>query len=184
MSHARWWIVVCGFRTLGVVARRRTVKLKPGHVMTAAREVLDHECLVYVFQASCSIKYALGSSRIAYIGTTQRGLSRISESLVARANCVLDRHGVKKLGIRVVTCSTRKGRYPKRNGKPWKPWFALERALLGAFRDSFGSKPICNDDSKAPLVDDDDPVWDIFRWERIYRIVRDLSKTPRSRARQ
>jgi len=61
--------------------------------------------LVYVLIADKRLKYKLGKSRIAYIGTTKKGSSRIAQSMAARAEDVLSIHGVRSFHARVITAS-------------------------------------------------------------------------------
>lgn len=160
-----------------MASRRLTAKLKRGDAVAAARIALKHERLVYVILAGKAMKYLRGRSRIVYIGTTERGLSRIAESVAYRADKVLGLHGVKRMTVRVVACTIRRGKKPAaRKGK--KEWFLLERALLLRFIAAHGEGPKCNAPSKLPKLDN---VWDVFRKDQVSRIIADLGRKPRGK---
>jgi hypothetical protein len=115
--------------------RRLTVTLKRGHAMKVTRVSLGKKKLVYVILAQKSLKYPWGRSRIAYIGTTKKGMARFAQSAAAKAEDVLGLHGVRELEVRIVTCGARPS---------VKTWVKLERALLFAFRQKYGAIPKCN----------------------------------------
>ena len=91
--------------------------------------------LVYVLIADKRLGYQEGKSRIAYIGTTKKGVARIAQSIAARAEVILALRGVRTFYARVVTCK------PRRHVKTWRK---LERALLLKFKERFGEVPECN----------------------------------------
>lgn len=115
--------------------RRIKLSLNRDHAMHATRVSIGKSKLVYVLVADKKIKYAEGKSRIAYIGTTKKGTSRIAQSVAARADDILGIRGVRSFHARVITCR------PRRNVKTWH---YLERALLIKFKALFGEVPACN----------------------------------------
>lgn len=70
--------------------RRLTVSLSRKHAMMVTRMSLGKKKLVYVIQAQKPLKYPWGRSRIAYIGTTKKGIARFAQSAAAKADDVLD----------------------------------------------------------------------------------------------
>lgn len=103
--------------------------------MQATRVAIGKDKLVYILIADKAIKYTYGKSRIAYIGTTKKGVGRVAQSVAARAEAILSIHGVRTFHARVVTCR------PRPNVKTWKK---LERAMILTFREKFGVVPECN----------------------------------------
>ncbi len=144
--------------------RRLSVSLKRDPAMTATRVSVGNQKLVYVLVADHRIRYESGRSRIAYIGTTQNGASRIASSIAARAPDILAIHGVRSFTARIVTCQ------PRQNVKTWR---VLERALLLAFRAQFGEVPACNTQGKR-MRERDEFDW-FFKRTRIDDIILDLS---------
>lgn len=62
-------------------ARRRYRINEPFEpVITVETDVTNYSDLVYILVANRPLKYEKGSSRIAYIGRTNKGVSRIAES--------------------------------------------------------------------------------------------------------
>jgi hypothetical protein len=88
--------------------------------------------LVYVARANKKIKYPLGGSRIAYIGTTKKGARRIASSAVWKGSDLLFEYGVKHLELNVVVCGKHQG---------VETWKKLERALIIRFRERYGTIP-------------------------------------------
>jgi len=107
------------------------------------------------------IKYPTGRSRIAYIGTTKKGIERISQSVAARADNVLGIHGVDEFKARVVTCK------PRQNVKTWQK---LERALLLMFKECYGQVPKLNVHGKKMQETDE---FEYFVKKRIQTIIED-----------
>ena len=77
--------------------------------------------LAYAKVADKKLTYPRGRTRVAYIGTTQNGIFRLTSSVAERAQKILGLHGVESFESRVITC-------PRR--KHVKTWFKLEHALL------------------------------------------------------
>ena len=119
--------------------RRIKLSLHREHAMHATRVSIGKSKLVYVLVADKKLKYASGKSRIAYIGTTKKGTSRIAQSVATRAEDILGIRGVRSFHARVVTCRPR---------KHVKTWHYLERGLIIKFREMFGEIPMCNTQGK------------------------------------
>ena len=115
--------------------RRIRLSLHREHAMHATRVSIGKAKLVYVLVADKKLHYASGKSRIAYIGTTKKGSSRIAQSVATRAANILGITGVRSFHARVVTCRPR---------KRVKTWHYLERGLLITFKEMFGEVPWCN----------------------------------------
>jgi hypothetical protein len=143
--------------------RRASVSLKRGRAISVTRIAIKGEKLVYVLVADKRLSYNEGRSRIAYIGTTKKGVSRIAQSVATRAKDILNLRGVRSFHARVVTCKPR---------QRVKTWFRLERALLVAFRERFGEVPKCN--AKGTKMKEDG-VFDMFAKTRINAVIEDLS---------
>ena len=119
--------------------RRLKLSMHRDHAMEATRLSVGKSKLVYVLVADKKLKYELGKSRIAYIGTTKKGTARIAQSVAARAEHILGIRGVRAFHARVITCRPR---------KKVKTWHQLERALLLTFKDMYGEVPTCNTQGK------------------------------------
>jgi len=130
--------------------------------MQVTRVAIGDEKLVYVLLADKAVEYKNGRSRIVYIGTTKRGVSRIAQSAAFRADKILGTRGVHSLSVRVVTC---------RRKQRTKTWVKLERALLLAFRDQYGDVPICNSHGKKIRELDE---FKHFSRARADRVIEDL----------
>ena len=143
--------------------RRLSVSLKRDEALRATRVTIGKKRLVYVLIADKRLKYGRDKSRIAYIGTTKKGVARIAQSVAIRAADILNINGVRTFHARVVTCS------PRRNVKTW---LKLERGLLICFRERFGDVPRCNSHGKKMKERD------VFRYlakARIRNIIDELS---------
>jgi hypothetical protein len=115
--------------------RRASISLKRDPALHAKRVLIGSHKFVYVLVADRRLKYARGRSRIAYIGTTRAGSSRVAQSVAARAEQILGIHGVRSFDAHIVSCAPR---------QRVKMWLKLEQSLLIAFRERFGSVPRCN----------------------------------------
>lgn len=122
------------------VLKRMSVSLKRDPALTATRVTIGKEKLVYILVADRKLKYAKGKSRVAYIGTTKKGVARVAQSVAYRANKILTLRGVKSFAARIVTCQ------PRQNVSTW---LVLERALLIAFKEKHGEVPECNAHGKS-----------------------------------
>jgi hypothetical protein len=94
---------------------------------------------VYIAVANKKLKYPHGVSRIAYIGTTKAGASRIASSAASRAPELFALHGVNELSFFVVTCAAR---------QKVKTWHKLEVGLILTFKHMYGEPPKCNKKGK------------------------------------
>ena len=142
---------------------RLHVTLMRAEAMSVHRIVVGKSKLVYFIIADKRLDYASGRSRIAYIGTTENGSSRVASSAAFRAEEILSWRGVYSLHTRIITCR------PRQNVKSWKK---LERACLLAFRERFGQVPWCNIQGKG-IQEVDEFLY--FSRPRIDRIIDDLS---------
>ena len=104
-------------------------------VMVVSRKILKHQKVVYLLVSKRPIKYENGRSRIAYIGTTSKGIHRVATSVAFRAADTLSGRGLSSLEVFLVTCPA------KRNVRTW---LLLEHALLAQFRTYFFELPKCN----------------------------------------
>jgi hypothetical protein len=119
--------------------------------------------LVYVLIADKRIKYKSGKSRIAYIGTTKKGVARIAQSVAARADDILSLRGVRSFHARIVTCNAR---------QHVTTWGKLERGLLLCFREHYGEVPKCNSHGRKMKVTDE---FYYFAKKAIVNIIEDLT---------
>lgn len=143
--------------------RRITMSLKKEPALTATRVSIGKSKLVYVLVADKKLKYAKGKSRIAYIGTTKKGVARVAGSVAHRAYDILALHGVKSFTARIITCQ------PRQNVATW---LVLERALLLAFKERHGEIPRCNSHGKSMKERDE---FRYFRKEGVRTILDELS---------
>jgi hypothetical protein len=127
------------------------------------RECLRSKRLVYVIQADKKLSYLKGRSRIAYIGTTRKGVSRVLGSLAYRAKTILRWRGVRECHVKLLTCKARRG---------VETWRKLERALLVVFRELYGEVPRCNRQGSRMKPRD---VFKYFRHPRVRRVIEDMS---------
>ncbi|MGE3274172.1 MAG: hypothetical protein AB7O67_03605 [Vicinamibacterales bacterium] len=118
---------------------------------------------MYLLVADKKLKYRGGRSRIAYIGTTKRGMSRIAQSVAARAEDILSLRGVQRFHARVVTCKPR---------QKVRTWHKLERALLIEFKNIFGEVPTCNSHGTKMKETDE---FDYFRRAGVRTVIEELS---------
>ena len=153
----------CCSADFALAKKRLTVSLKRDPALSATRVGTGKAELVYVLVADKKLNYERGRSRIAYIGTTQRGMSRIARSVAVRAERILGERGVRSFDARIVTCKPR---------QKVKTWEILERALLLEFRKEYGEAPLCN--SLGTKMKEGDE-FRLFRRKRIRTIIEDLS---------
>jgi hypothetical protein len=137
--------------------------LKTEHALEVTRIAIGGDKLVYILLADRRFAYPHGSkSLVAYIGTTKSGIARIAGSAAERAEEILNRHGVKKVTARVISCAPR---------QKVKTWLKLERALLLQFRSEYGSVPKCNKQGKR-LVEGDE--FSYFSRDAVRKILQKL----------
>ena len=143
--------------------KRLKLSLKREEALRATRVTVGKGKLVYVLVADKPLKYTYGKSRIAYIGTTKKGVGRIAQSVAARAEDILSLHGVRTFHARIVTCK------PLQNVETWKK---LERAMLLKFREAFGVVPKCNSKGKKMKESDE---FRYFRNTAVRKVIVKLS---------
>lgn len=119
--------------------------------------------LVYVARANKKIRYPLGQSRIAYIGTTKKGARRIASSAVWKGADLLFEYGIKHLELNVVVCGKQPG---------VETWKKLERALIIRFRERYGAIPKANNLGKKTRWRDERQY---FSQDRLDKIIEELS---------
>jgi len=119
--------------------RRLSLSLKRDEALRATRVSIGRSRLVYVLVADKRLEYPNGRSRIAYIGTTKKGVARIAQSVAFRADKILGLPGVRSFHARIITCKRR---------QRVSTWKKLERALLLVFREQRGKQPLCNSHGK------------------------------------
>lgn len=139
------------------------MSLKRNPALSATAVSIGKDKLVYILVADKKLKYEGGKSRIAYIGTTAKGMSRIAASVAKRAEDFLGIHGVRSFTARVVTCK------PRRNVTTWRK---LERAFLLGFKDKYGEVPWCNTQGKKMKETDE---FRFFTRKRIRNVIEELS---------
>ena len=108
-------------------------------VLTVNRKMLKYKKVVYLLVSNRPIQYRQGKSRIAYIGTTSKGIARVATSVAFRAQSILSGYGLSDMEVHVVTCP------PQRNVRSW---VLLERALICQFVHHFWQPPKCNAQGK------------------------------------
>ena len=143
--------------------KRLTVSLKRNEALRATTVGVGKTKLVYILVADKKLRYAEGRSRIAYIGTTSRGMLRIAISVAKRAEKIFGIHGVKSFSARIVTCKPRKS---------VKTWHKLERAFLLSFKETYGDVPWCNTQGKKMKETDE---FRYFTRRRIRNVLEELS---------
>jgi hypothetical protein len=143
--------------------KRLTIREYKESAITVQRVSTKAQKLVYIMSADKKWKYKDGRSRIVYIGTTKRGISRMAASVATRAHDILGLHGVEAFTVHVITCKPR---------QHVKTWHKLERALILTFRELYGEVPECNSHGKKmKLVDE----YDLFSKSRLRTVLEDLS---------
>lgn len=143
--------------------RRSPISLQRRAAMTVSRISIGHDRLVYAMIADKKLTYPNGRSRVAYIGTTKRGVFRITSSIAERANEILRLHGVEGFEVRIITC------HPRRHVKMW---YRLEHACLVEFRELYGTPPKCNDATDGKQ---EGTVFNLFARSRVRRVLEDLA---------
>jgi hypothetical protein len=143
--------------------RRLKVSLKNESILRASRVAIGNQRLVYLLVANRQIRYSRGRSKVVYVGTTKKGLSRVASSVASRADDILWNHGIREFHARIVTCRPR---------QKVKTWLKLERAFLVRFKELFGEVPMCN--TKGSKMKPRD-VFEYFTMSAIDRILRDIA---------
>lgn len=146
----------------GEASRTLRIKLHRQPAMEVSRVSIGDNRLVYLVVAEKPLRYRWGRSKIAYIGTTRKGIKRISQSVAARADDILSLHGIRRFQVRIVVCAARKN---------VKTWVKLERALLLTFREVYGDLPKCNISGKRMRSSDERTY---FKRDRLISILRQI----------
>ncbi len=139
--------------------RKLTIRTTSQPAVVVARAAIRSNKLVYIACANKAIRYPRGRSKIVYIGTTQRGVRRITGSAANQAERLLRMRGVRELEFYVVTCASRAA---------VRSWQKLERGLILAFKDRFGGPPVGNRQGKNIFWDDE--LW-YFTLRRLRRVI-------------
>ena len=122
------------------------ISLRPKPVLTVTRSSLKEEKVIYILVCNKKRRYRKGSSKVVYIGRTEKGIARIAKSAAYRADKIFGRHGVTKFEARVVTLKERRGEEYRKK---------LERAFLLAFKGLHGELPKCNQQGKRKRTTDE-----------------------------
>jgi hypothetical protein len=146
------------------LARRRNIKVSKRSAITITRQAFGGDKVVYLAVANRSRRYPFGyRSPILYIGTTKRGARRIAQSAAARAEALLQDRGVRQISFHIVRCT------PLRKVKTW---VKLERALLLAFKHTYGSVPVAMSSRNARWRDE----LDYFSEKRLAAVLRSFEE--------
>ena len=143
--------------------RRSHINLRRKVGFTVTRVSVGDDRLAYAMVADKKYVYPDGRSRVVYIGTTERGIFRVTSSIAERANEILRLPGFESFDVRVISCHRR---------KHIKMWFKLEHALLVGFREIYGSSPRCNNQNAGKRAG---TVFNYFSRKRIKRVLEDLA---------
>lgn len=143
--------------------RRLQPVINRDHAMEVTQAAVAKKKLVYVIVVDKRIKYPKGYSKIVYIGTTKKGVSRIARSVAYRSSSVFDRRGVRKFIVRVITCHNRQ------NVRTWRK---LERAMILMFKELHESPPALNVQGKRMKETNE---FHLFRRSRIKNIIEELT---------
>ena len=108
-------------------------------VMSIDRKIGRRDKLVYLLLAPKPQKYLRGKSRIVYVGTTEKGISRIASSVATRSEAIFSRRGIRTIEVQVVWSAPLRG---------IRSWRLLERAILAEFLSFYGALPDCNRQGK------------------------------------
>ena len=115
--------------------RSRKRKLKSQLAIRFERANYGKDKIVYILTVNKPHHYTRGRSHIVYIGTSEKGASRVATSSVNKGKPYLEDHGIKTLSAHVIPAPLK----PK-----VKMWEELESALLLAFLREYGDKPDAN----------------------------------------
>lgn len=137
----------------------------PTHVMTVHRRIMDRDRIVYLLTVPKPIRYRSGRTRIVYIGTTRRGVSRIAASVAARATDAFDGDGRHRVEVYVLACTPTPG---------LDSWRLLERALISEFRARHHDLPACNAQGKSFRWNDQ--LQRYFRRDRIRKLLESFAR--------
>ena len=103
--------------------------------MIVHRRILAKHRIVYLLVGKKPFKYKGGRTRIAYIGTSKKGASRVASSAAHKADKFFSRWGSRQMEVFIASCSAKPG---------LKSWQYLEHALLAVFLQLYRELPFCN----------------------------------------
>jgi hypothetical protein len=141
-------------------SKKLTIQVAPKPALAISRQAFKAEKLVYLAVVNKPLAYPHSKSRIAYIGTTEVGASRMAASAAHRAKSLFALHGVKTLYFHVVTCA------PRQKVNTWKK---LESGLILAFKHLYGEVPRCNIQGKRKKWADELEYFTIKRLESVLK---------------
>ena len=136
------------------------VRGNEGAVVSVTSEILAREKTVYFHIVNKPLKYPYGRSRIAYIGTTRKGIRRIMGSIAERLDDEFNIHGVRTVEVHEIGCT------PRQRVKTWKK---LECASLIAFRQMYGEVPLLNSHGERMKESDE---FEYFNSNQIKKFIR------------
>ncbi len=149
------------------MARRRQIRQSFDPVLTIDARQTNVTRLVYILVANRPIRYGRDYSRIVYVGTTEQGIRRIAGSASRRVTQALEQlHGIKRLDAFVIWTSPKTGPQTKRGRKVW---YVLERALLLAFKEKYGTQPKLNVQGKRMKEGQE---FEVFSREAVERFIK------------
>jgi len=131
--------------------------------LQVTRDALSGKNIVYIAKANKAIKYGNRYSKIAYIGQTTTGITRIAQSAATRAKEILDLHGFKHLDFFIIRPT------PKRKVRTWA---LLEKDLLITFQMCYGQIPIGNTQGSKLSFND---MSGLFPVEKLKKIIEKYS---------
>ena len=146
-----------------VPAHRITIRLPREEAIRVTRVSIKSKSLCYFLIADKAQPYGKKRSKIVYIGTTEKGVTRIARSIGGKADKTLKLRGVKTFQVRVAMCKDHEEHSTAKK---------LERCLLLAFKGYFDSLPKFNVQGKGFKEGDD---FDWFRRKRVLNIIKELS---------
>lgn len=151
--------------------RKLSISLRPASAMRVFDVSVASDKLVYLIRLDRKIGYPLGSSHIAYIGSTEKGISRMAQSAAAKADSCLARYGVKEFNVYVITSTGRPG------ARKW--WRKLERAFLITFLHRYGAIPVENRQGTGITTTNEFEMFSEERVEALLKDIEEISKRPR-----
>lgn len=141
--------------------RRLSVMVKWPPAMTVTRVSTGNKKLCYVVTVNKIVRYQKGRTKVVYIGGTDEGLDHLVTATAGRASQILASHDITHFDAHVITCKSHGG---------VATWHKLERAMLLAFTDLYGEKPLCNPFGAGKETDE----FKYFARERIINVLEDL----------
>jgi hypothetical protein len=136
------------------------VHLASKPAMTVYRRILTKDRIVYLLVGKKPFRYRGGKSRIAYIGTSKRGVKRVASSAAHRADEVFSKWGSREMDVFIASSEAKPG---------LKSWKYLERALLAHFLARYQELPFCNKHGKKYKFDE--KLQRFFKYRKLYDIL-------------